>query len=190
LKKFTRLTEHLVYQNKYIELYDDDVLTPAGAPGTYTRLRYRSNPPGVITVPRLPDGRLLLIELYRYPFDELSLEFPRGTANPGEPAAAAAERELGEETGLTPTRSTPLGYARPDTGIVETQAEVFLLELPSLARIALDTETEAIAASRLFSVPQLLAASHNGSLRDGFSLAALTLYLGYLHATGQPLLGE
>jgi 8-oxo-dGTP pyrophosphatase MutT (NUDIX family) len=158
-----------------MELYDDAVLTPSGAPGFFTRFRYRGNPPGVVCVPRLPDGRYVLIEAYRYAFDTLSLEFPRGTAEPGEAAPVAAQRELLEETNLTAAATSSLGFLRPDTSIVETEAEIFLLDVPSTDRIAVDQETEGIAAYQLLSFQQLAAAIRDHTIRDGFTLGAFSL---------------
>jgi len=45
------------------------------------------------------DGRLLLLRSYRHGPRRVCLNFPGGRVNPGEPARAAAERELLEETG-------------------------------------------------------------------------------------------
>ncbi len=175
MKKFTRVEERLVYRNHYIELYDDAVLTPAGAPGTFTRFRYRGNPPGAVAVPRLPDGRFLLLEAYRYAFDALSLEFPRGTAEIGETAAEAAMRELQEETNLVAISAASLGHLRPDTSIVETEVEIFLLQVASLDTIRVDQETEGIAAYRLLTRSDLATAIRDQTIRDGFTLGAFAL---------------
>jgi len=50
-------------------------------------------------VPRLPDGRVLLVEQYRRGADAVTLELPAGDVDPGETAAEAVARECREETG-------------------------------------------------------------------------------------------
>lgn len=173
--KFTRVRERLVYRNKYVELYDDDVLTPRGTPGTFTRLRYRENPPGAVVVPRLPDGRFLLLRVFRYAFDTISLELPRGTGEPGESAENAGRRELLEETGLAASTVTHLGFLRPDTSIVETEVHVLLAVIPSLAGLALDREEEGVASYEVVPASMFSDLVRSAEIRDGFTLGAYGL---------------
>jgi len=176
MKKFTRVRDRLVYENQYIELYDDDVITPEGVPGHYVRLRNRGNPPGAIVVPRFDDGRLLLIETCRYAFDSLSPEFPRGAAVPGESAEDAARRELREETNLRAESLRRVGVLRPDTGILETEAHVFVAEVgawdPSALRL---DEKEAIASSRRVTMAELARMITASEVRCGFTVGAFGL---------------
>lgn len=168
---FKRVREVLKYKNEWAELYDDDVVRPDGKAGTYIRLRYCGNPPGVVIVPRLPDGRFLLLHVARYAIGESSLEFPRGSAEPGESAEAAARRELQEETAFTAVEIRHLGFCRPDTAIVETEAEILLAETAPLEAPILDAK-EGITGYKLMTRDALRAAIRDGAIRDGFSLGA------------------
>lgn len=70
----------------------------------------------VLIVPRLePSGRILLIRQFRPPAGRDVYEFPAGLIDSGEAAAAAALRELREETGYAATinRVTPPAYTTP-----------------------------------------------------------------------------
>lgn len=55
--------------------------------------------PFAITVPVLQDGRILLTRAYKHGPGRVCLSFPGGFLDPGEAPAAAAAREMLEETG-------------------------------------------------------------------------------------------
>jgi 8-oxo-dGTP pyrophosphatase MutT (NUDIX family) len=130
-----------------------------------------------VIVPRLPDGRFLLLHSHRYAFDAVSLEFPRGSAEQNEEAESAARREMREETCLTPSNCEFIGYLRPDTAIVETEVQVFLMEIPLLAmvKIKLDEGGEGISSHELLNKQALLSKVQNGEIRDGFTIGAVGL---------------
>jgi ADP-ribose pyrophosphatase len=62
---------------------------------------YVDTPPSVLTVPVTADGDLVMVRQYRHNLKRHALEFPAGTVSGGEDLAAAARRELEEETGCT-----------------------------------------------------------------------------------------
>lgn len=76
----------------------------------------------VVIVPRLADGRWMLIEQYREPVAGRCIEFPAGLAgdspeDAGEELASAAARELEEETGYRADKLDWLGRAAPTPGL-------------------------------------------------------------------------
>ncbi len=85
----------------FIELYQDKVVTSSGKLISYARY-YSSDV--VVVVPFLEDGRLVMINQYRYPPDKFMLEFPAGHVDEGEEPIATAGRELREETGYSASR--------------------------------------------------------------------------------------
>jgi len=176
LEKFRRTSEHLVYQNTRIQLFDDDVIQPDGTPGKYVRLCYHDNPTGAVIVPRMPDGRLLLLKIYRYAVDELSIEFPRGGGHMGERVLDVARRELRTETGLNPVNWRELGYFRPDTAIVMTEVGVLLAELGATAEgECRPQEEEGISDILFIGQEEVRRWACEGRIRDGFTLGALGL---------------
>jgi ADP-ribose pyrophosphatase len=70
----------------------------------------------VSVIARTPEGRILLVRQFRAAVQRETLEFPSGHVDPGESPAAAALRELEEETGYTADRMEFLGALAPDTG--------------------------------------------------------------------------
>lgn len=73
------------------------------------------------------DEHLVLVRQYRHGTEEFSLEIPGGLIDPHErdPAAAAA-RELREETGFLPGELRPLGSMAPNPAIFTNRCHAFL----------------------------------------------------------------
>lgn len=83
-------------KGNFLDVRRDTVRLPDG--GSATR-EYIVHPGAVTIVPILDDGRLVLERQFRYPVDQVILEFPAGKVDPGEDRLRTAQRELLEETG-------------------------------------------------------------------------------------------
>ena len=80
--------------------------------GTVHDFHVAESPDGVAVVALTDDDRLVLVEQYRHPFREATLELPSGIVDPGEPPARAAARELREETGYAGGEAEIVGCIR------------------------------------------------------------------------------
>ncbi|PWU82275.1 MAG: hypothetical protein DLM72_02605 [Candidatus Nitrosopolaris wilkensis] len=86
----------LIFQNPWIELYQDKVEIRTGKIMHYTW--YKSSDVAII-VPFLNKDTLVMLRQYRYPLHKVLLEFPAGHIEKGENIENTAKRELLEETG-------------------------------------------------------------------------------------------
>lgn len=94
------LSSQVIFTGKVAKLRVDQARHPSGA--TVER-EVVEHPGGVVVCPILDDGRLVLVEQWRYPLGKLLLEFPAGKLDwhngvPEDPQDAI-QRELWEETG-------------------------------------------------------------------------------------------
>jgi ADP-ribose pyrophosphatase len=92
----TTLGVEQLLRGHFLDVRRAHVGLPGG--GRATR-EYVVHPGAVMVVPLLEDGRLVMERQYRYPLQQVFLEFPAGKIDPGEPTATCAMRELAEETG-------------------------------------------------------------------------------------------
>lgn len=93
--------------------------------------------PWACVVALTPDGRIVLVEQYRRGRDAVTRELPAGDCDGDEPAAAAL-RELGEETGYRALGAPePLGVLWPEPARDSACAHGFLV------RVAADPEPPA-----------------------------------------------
>jgi len=84
------------------------------------------HPGSVAVLPLLDDGRVLLIENFRYAIGRDLLEVPAGNLEPGEPPECAARRELAEETGYRAERIEQLTSFYTSPGIMSERMYLFL----------------------------------------------------------------
>lgn len=176
MSRFRRDEEREVYRNERLVVYDDVITRPDGSPGRYFRLSYHNNPRGAVIVPRLPDGRLLLVQVHRYAVDHDSWEFPRGGGRVGEGVEATARRELKTETGLDAETIELLGFSQPDGAIIMTEVGVFLAMLREGDDSCVEVNPdEGILGFQFVSERALRQLVRDGAIKDGFTLSALAL---------------
>jgi ADP-ribose pyrophosphatase len=128
-----RLASRYLYESRWYNLRQDQVLLPSGEPITYTLIEH---PGYVVVVPITDDRRLILERIYRYPLQETTLECPSGGLD-GEAPEQAARRELEEETGWIVGRTSMLGSFCGSTGMSDERVHVVLAqELAPTGRMA------------------------------------------------------
>lgn len=96
--KETRVSTGLVYDGEFLKVQRDTVRLPDGKE---TTREYIKHPGAVVIIPVLDDGSILVERQFRYPVNQVIIEFPAGKIDPGEASLDCAKRELLEETGYT-----------------------------------------------------------------------------------------
>jgi 8-oxo-dGTP pyrophosphatase MutT (NUDIX family) len=129
-------------------------------------------PRGAVGVlPLAADGRVLLIDHYRFITGTRGWEIPSGRIEAGETVEAAAGRELREETGHTARTWSLLGRYFPSNGSSNQVFHVMVARDLERESDPLDTnETLGLAWFTPATIRELIVG--NG-IRDGLSLTAL-----------------
>lgn len=98
--KEVRVDGEMAYEGKFLKVQKDKVALPDGQ---HTSREYIRHPGAVVILPVLDDGTVLMERQFRYPLNQVFIEFPAGKIDPDEDPLACAKRELEEETGYTAT---------------------------------------------------------------------------------------
>ncbi len=160
-----------VYRNRWMRVRQDAILRPSGTAGIYGVVE---KPDFALVVP-WQDGRLTLVEQYRYAVSGRYWEFPQGSAPQGETEGAAlAAAELREETGLVAATITHVGRLFPSYGFVTQSVDIYLATDLQQQATQLEPEEEGLVC-RDFSLAEVERMVVDGTIRDAPTVAALGL---------------
>lgn len=171
--------ERLLGANRFVSLVEMRRQGEDGTSAVSTRLDVLPTMAGVVLAVHRLDG-LLLLNHRRPAVGETLLEMPRGGTERGETSEEAAKRELLEETGLTPISMRRVGELLPDSGILSTRVDVFLVEVSPDEMVRVTDDDEGIVESRFVSMEKVRELVTSGKIVDGMTLAALSLLEGAL----------
>lgn len=166
---WTTLASRWVYENPWIRVREDQVLTPTGTTGIYGLVKFRNQ--AVAIVPIDEQGFTWLIGQHRYPLDQYSWEVPMGGHPVGRPALEGAHKELREETGLSAATMTELMQVHLSNSVTDEVGVAFVAQQLSQGATDFDP-TEQLAIKRL-PFDEALAMTLDGRITDLFSVAVL-----------------
>jgi len=174
-KKPQVLSSQTVYTGKVFGIRRDEVIEPSGV---RTMREMITHPGSVVVLPVLPDGRVLLIQQYRYAARQYLWELVAGRMDPGETPLQAAERELKEETGYSAKRLNVFLEFFPTPGFLEEK--MFLLLAEGLTPGKATPEDDEKIIARAYTHQQLEEMLRKKKLRDAKTIAGILYYLRFL----------
>ena len=104
-------------------LFNDQVRLPSGQEVEYARFELRD----FVSILPIKADKIVMIRIFRYPANRLSLEVPSGYIEIGEDPKRCAFRELEEETGYKTGKLRSMGWFHPWTRSTR-KAHLFLAE--------------------------------------------------------------
>ncbi len=172
MNPYVTLSSRIAYENRWTRVREDRIRRPDGSDGLYGVVE-RSD--FAVIVP-WHDGRLTLVEQYRYPIRERMWEFPMGMWEqaPGTDPAVLAAGELREETGLVAGRMVHAGEIFQGPGYCNQRGHIFLAT--QLAQEQAEREaTEQDMICRNFSLEDFETMVREGIVREAMTLSAFGL---------------
>lgn len=175
VNSITTLATREVYRNQWLRLREDRILRSNGKEGIYSVV---DKDDCAIILP-IEDGRIWLVEQFRYTIQERALELPQGGWEMEiDDPEALARGELKEETGLDAAEMTYLGFLWIAYGFSRQKQHVFLAtRLTMKDRDPDDEEHDLIIHNK--SLSEFEQMMLNGTIRDASTLAAWGLYLSW-----------
>ncbi len=167
LKRWKQLTTAVIFKNPWWTYKKDEFQIPDGIKGEY---HYVHTNGASMIVPVMPDGRIILVNQYRYLCDRESIELPCGGVKEGKTYEEMAHIELEEETGFRSRTLVKSGEFNPYNGVTNEICEVFIArDLVESASVPDSTEE----FEMLYRTPQEIDAMiASNVIWDGMTIAA------------------
>jgi ADP-ribose pyrophosphatase len=167
-----QLSSRVAYRNPWMTVREDEIERDNGTRGIY----------GVVdkcdgaTILAIQDDQIYLVEQFRYPIGEKSLEFPQGSLETdGVDPAEIARQELQGETGLVAEKLECLGEIHIACAYTNQKTYAFVATGLTQAARQPDVEEHDLVVRKV-SLEQLQVLIRDNLIKDAQTLAAWTLY--------------
>lgn len=169
------MSRRLIFEGKKVRLAVEEVELPGGR---RVEREIVEHPGACVVLPMRENGAVVLESHYRFTIGQWLLEAPAGTLERGEDPAAAAARELAEETGLAAREIVPLGRFYSSPGVMTELMYAYLAR-------GLESRPDALEEDEVLTVVEMpfeeaLAKAADGGIRDAKTIATLFLAKSYL----------
>lgn len=159
------------YKGRILRLQTE---TLAFEDGTSCKRDIVRHPGAAAVLPIDREGNLLLIQQYRRPIDQITIEIPAGTLDAGEEPITCAARELREEAGFRAKEITPLGFIYTAPGF--TDEKVFLFLARDLTLDPLPPDDHEVIELYPISLENALEAIKRGVIVDAKTIVSIYYY--------------
>jgi ADP-ribose pyrophosphatase len=175
----TKLKSQALFSGHFLHAFRDTVRLPDGSEATR---EYVTHPGAVMIIPLLEQPgqplQLVMERQYRYPVQQVMVEFPAGKLDPNESTLQCAQRELFEETGYRAQEWARAGVIHPVISYSTEFIEVWFAKGLSLGEQNLDPGE---FLEVFFQTPEALQQDClNGKVTDAKTLSGMFWLQNYL----------
>jgi 8-oxo-dGTP pyrophosphatase MutT (NUDIX family) len=167
---WTTLSSREVYDNKWIQVAEHQVINPAGGTGIYGKVHFKNKAIGIVALDKNNDT--WLVGQWRYPLNEWSWEIPEGGGPVETDVLESAKRELKEETGITANQWTMIQRVHLSNSVSDEEGFIFLAEDLLEGESSLE-ETEADLKVWKLSFADALQMVVDGKITDSLSVMGI-----------------
>jgi 8-oxo-dGTP pyrophosphatase MutT (NUDIX family) len=158
-----------VYDNKWINVTEYDVINPNGGKGIYGKVHFKNIAIGIMVLDE--EMNTWLVGQYRFVLNEYSWEIPEGGGPHDIDPLESAKRELLEETGLIAQEWSLLLKLHNSNSVCDEFALIYLAR--QLGQHApMPEETEQLAIKKI-PFEEAWQMTEKGLITDGMSIAAI-----------------
>lgn len=159
--------ENYLYKGKIINLRKDDIILPDGKRAIREVVEHSGGSCILCEI----DGKILLVNQFRYPYKEMLLELPAGKLNVGESPEETAIRELEEEGGVKAESVELMFEIYPSPGY--TNEIIRIYKAKNVKKTAVHLDEDEFLESVWIEKSKLKQMIFDGKIKDGKTIIAL-----------------
>jgi 8-oxo-dGTP pyrophosphatase MutT (NUDIX family) len=163
------ISEKEVYDNKWINVTEYDVINPNGGKGIYGKVHFKNIAIGIVVLD--DDLNTWLVGQYRFAINEYSWEIPEGGGALDTDQLESAKRELLEETGLVAQKWTPILKMHLSNSVSDEYSIIYLARQLE-QHTPMPEETEQLTVKKL-PFEEAWRMTEDGLITDAMSVAAI-----------------
>lgn len=129
-----------------------------------------------VVIPALPDGSLIMGEVYRALLDEVSVEFPQAFCPDPDGHLSVAHDISDIHTHVSATAHTYLGELLPAPGLLDLRVHLYMANIPEPSTGNMKPGGDMLSLKAM-SIQEITEQIAKGGIRDAVTIACLTRYL-------------
>lgn len=177
IEPWSVIRENKEYQTPIFNLFKRKMKLEAEGEDAEGEFYVLEAPEWINVIALTPDGKVVLVEQYRYGIEQPTLEIPGGMTDKGEEPLEAAKRELLEETGYRSAEWSGLGKVSSNPAIMNNYTHLFLAEGCVFEGEVKNPDANERINVHLLPVEEFLELTADGTVHHAIVLAAVARYL-------------